>query len=158
VNSPTVRVYLFYIGDHLVLTRPNNSYVFDLKAHIPYHSLTEDQRDDLWDDGLHMTPAGYNRMGQHIADALIRLIQQEEEQQAKAKSRVKGPVAVKDEKPVSEEESGNAKYQEEQQTKAKPRPRKSVARKDDKLVFDEESGDTKNISQGYVVVRKRDLE
>ena len=143
-----------------MLTPRNNSHSFDLRAHIPYHSLTEDQRDDLWDDGLHMTPAGYNRMGQHIADALIRLIQQEEEEQqlAKAKPRVKEPVTVKADRSIPDQESGNAKDQEGHQAKAKPRTRKSAARKDDILVFDEETGDAKNISQGYVVVRKRDLE
>ena len=50
---------------------------FDLKSKIPYHSLTEEQRETYWDDGLHLTAEGYDWMGDHIADALIPLVKQD---------------------------------------------------------------------------------
>ena len=39
----------------------------DLAQEIPYHRLTDPQeRNILWDDGVHLTPAGYDQMAQAI--------------------------------------------------------------------------------------------
>ncbi|KAH7128007.1 SGNH hydrolase-type esterase domain-containing protein [Dactylonectria estremocensis] len=54
-----------------------NFYAFDLYSHLPYHSLAEAERDLYWDDGLHLTADGYEWMGEHIANGLIRILQQE---------------------------------------------------------------------------------
>jgi lysophospholipase L1-like esterase len=50
-------------------------YVFDLHAAIPYHSMGETERDEIWDDGLHFTPKGYERMGELVATRLMEIIQ-----------------------------------------------------------------------------------
>jgi lysophospholipase L1-like esterase len=50
------------------------SYVLDLHAKIPYHSMEETEREEIWDDGLHFTPKGYERMGGFVAERLIEII------------------------------------------------------------------------------------
>jgi len=52
-------------------------YVFDLKEKIPYHAMPEAEREEIWDDGLHFTPKGYERMGVMIAERLIDIIVKE---------------------------------------------------------------------------------
>lgn len=89
-------------------TNTNDSHAFDLKSSLPYHSLSPNDRDEYWDDGLHLSPAGYDWMGGLVANALIPLIKEEE-------------VAA--------------------------------------VAFEEESGSGRaNISQGYIIVRKKDLD
>lgn len=84
------------------------SYAFDLKSKIPYHSLSEKDRDTYWDDGLHLSPNGYDWMGNHIADALIPIIQREEqEEQAKSRSKRPTPSPVPNDGPALDEEGGN---------------------------------------------------
>jgi lysophospholipase L1-like esterase len=53
---------------------PLQRYAFDLHAAFPYHSLSDADRKQLWDDHLHPTEEGYARMGDAIADALIEYI------------------------------------------------------------------------------------
>lgn len=53
------------------------SYAFDLYAAIPYHSLSLERRRKLWDDGVHLRPDGYDWMGEHIANAFIKLMIQD---------------------------------------------------------------------------------
>jgi lysophospholipase L1-like esterase len=52
-------------------------YIFDLKAAIPYHSMPEAEREEIWDDGLHFTPKGYERMGELVAARLFEIIEAE---------------------------------------------------------------------------------
>ncbi|GJC92387.1 GDSL-like lipase/acylhydrolase [Colletotrichum higginsianum] len=54
-----------------------NYHAFDLNSRIPYHSLTERERNRYWDDGLHLTAAGYDWMGAHVAEALGDLVELE---------------------------------------------------------------------------------
>ena len=43
----------------------------DLDRGIPYHSMTSDEERKLvWDDGLHLTPTGYDRMAVLIFDTI----------------------------------------------------------------------------------------
>jgi len=63
------------------------SHAFDLHAAIPYHSLTDAEREQYWDDGVHLTADGYDWMGGHVADALIRIIQHERDPLAARKAR-----------------------------------------------------------------------
>ena len=37
--------------------------------------MEEAERDLIWDDGLHFTKAGYERMGRFVAERLIELIE-----------------------------------------------------------------------------------
>lgn len=58
-------------------------FTFDLHAKIPYHSMDEAERKKIWDDGLHLTSKGYERLGELAAERLIELLDAEdrEEQQ-----------------------------------------------------------------------------
>ncbi|KAH7163174.1 SGNH hydrolase-type esterase domain-containing protein [Dactylonectria estremocensis] len=97
---------------------------FDLKSHIPFHSLTESDREKYWDDGLHLRDDGYDWMGGHIANALLRLLE-------------------KDGQP------GSATSATRRRSSKQARELSSLA---------EEAGNPRNISEGYVVVRKKDLD
>lgn len=102
------------------------SYAFDLKSHIPYANLTEDERSLYWDDGVHLTDDGYDWMGGHIADHLIPLI------------AANPPV---------------------EETPVEPTARRQRrTRSNDEVVWEEEEGNPKQINQGYVIVRRRDLD
>jgi lysophospholipase L1-like esterase len=39
--------------------------------------MEEKERDEIWDDGLHFTSKGYERMGEMIAERLIEIIESE---------------------------------------------------------------------------------
>lgn len=66
-----------------MLTRMSR-FVFDLFEKMPYHSMTEDQRDELWDDGLHFTEKGYEVIGGMVAERLIELLSGEDGKENKA--------------------------------------------------------------------------
>lgn len=70
---------------------------------------------------MHFTPAGYDWMGSHIAEALGNFIELERDPNSRRSRRTK-------------------RYKEED------------------ISFDEESGDPRSLSEGYVVVRMRDLD
>lgn len=97
------------------------SYAFDLKSHIPYHNLSEDDQLKYWDDGLHLRDEGYDWMGGHIADALTSMLGRE---------GVTAPLG-----PKSTQDSDS-----------------------DDWDFEEEGGNPRNINEGYVFVRRRDLD
>lgn len=103
-----------------------NSHAFNLNTVIPYHSLSDEDRQKYWDDGLHLKAAGYDWMGDHIADGLIPLL--------KADLDTAAVAAVS----------------------SSPKRRSTVA--DDIVFLEEEEGTAKDIRQGYVVVRRKDLE
>ncbi|KAF5536156.1 esterase [Fusarium napiforme] len=90
---------------------------------IPYHSLSERDRERYWDDGLHLRDEGYDWMGNHIADALIDILWSEGTFEEPINSRASEVLALEDE-----------------------------------VQFDEEDGNPRNINEGYVVVRKKDLD
>ncbi|KAL6403245.1 hypothetical protein AUP68_12584 [Ilyonectria robusta] len=94
------------------------------ESHIPFHSLSEDDREKYWDDGLHLRDDGYDWMGGHIANALISIIKQGGEP---------GPA-----------------------TSTARRRSSRPSREESSLL--EETGNPRNISEGYVVVRKKDLD
>lgn len=52
-------------------------YVFDLHEKIPYHSLDEKERGEIWDDHIHFTSKGYERFGHLLAERLIEIIEAE---------------------------------------------------------------------------------
>jgi len=49
-------------------------YVLDLFEKMPYHSLSAAEREEVWDDGLHFTPKGYERIGNAVAERLIEIL------------------------------------------------------------------------------------
>ena len=52
------------------LTPRKDVVVLDVDYHLPQHSLSDDQREQIWDDGIHLTPYGYDRLGELIYQAL----------------------------------------------------------------------------------------
>ena len=44
----------------------------DLDKAIPFHTMNNTERDLIWDDGVHLTPAGYDRMATTIFDTLTK--------------------------------------------------------------------------------------
>jgi hypothetical protein len=101
---------------------PADSHVFDLHEAVPYFSMSDANRERYWDDGLHLTPDGYDLMGQKIGIALVSLLEKE---------RLAAATA----------------------------PRRRLRKfRDDDLSFDEEVGDPTSLNQGYIVVRRKDLD
>ncbi|TVY85452.1 hypothetical protein LSUE1_G000153 [Lachnellula suecica] len=56
-----------------------NSHAIDLAARIPFENMTEEERRDIWDDGVHFTEKGYDLMGSVIAERLSEIISAERE-------------------------------------------------------------------------------
>ncbi len=54
---------------------PGCRHYLDLRAAVPYFDMSDFLRERIWDDGLHLTMAGYEMMGQAIAAKLIELLQ-----------------------------------------------------------------------------------
>ncbi|KAI0391569.1 GDSL-like Lipase/Acylhydrolase [Xylariaceae sp. FL0594] len=107
----------------------DNFFHFDHSAEFPYHKLTGPDRVKYWNpDGLHLTAAGYDLMGEKIARGLIRIIRLAEAREEDLLSSVVAP--------------GDA------------RQRKAI----EDLIFEEERGDPRLLSQGYIVVRRKDLD
>ncbi|KAK3392921.1 SGNH hydrolase-type esterase domain-containing protein [Podospora didyma] len=97
-------------------------HVFDFNAAQPYFAMSESDRERYWDDLIHFTSDGYDRMGNKIGLHLVSILKKEE-------IAAGGP----------------------------PTKRRRVFR-DDEKVFEEEIGDPHAIDQGWIVVRKKDLD
>ncbi|BEJ09883.1 hypothetical protein CcaverHIS641_0607980 [Cutaneotrichosporon cavernicola] len=52
-------------------------HTFDFASALPFHSLSAGQQALWWDDLVHLTPAGYARMGELVGDALVEILQRE---------------------------------------------------------------------------------
>ena len=65
-------------------TDRSSSYTFDLYSAIPYATLDEATRKELWDDGLHLTGQGYKVMGDVIAVRLFEILRETEGPRMKA--------------------------------------------------------------------------
>lgn len=48
----------------------NNILVLDVDRLLPLHSLSNSEKKEIWDDGLHLTPKGYDRLGELIYETL----------------------------------------------------------------------------------------
>lgn len=69
--------------NHLIMSDARDDvFSFDLHAKIPYHSLDVETRKEIWSDGLHLTPKGYEWMGKLVAERLINLLEEEEAAEA----------------------------------------------------------------------------
>ncbi|KAL5940610.1 hypothetical protein ACKVV1_008276 [Pyricularia oryzae] len=105
-----------------------NDMIRKAQGAVPYWSLSQEERDKYWDDHIHLTADGYNLMGKMIAARLVDILCEEE-------------MEVKN-RPL---------------TSSRPRPGVK-AFKGDGTVFEEEIGDSSKLRQGYVVVRRADLD
>ncbi|KAJ3554678.1 hypothetical protein NPX13_g10551 [Xylaria arbuscula] len=103
-----------------------NFFYWDLFKEFPHHAMSPEDRTKYWNpDGVHLTAAGYDRMGELIGNALARILRLAEAQNDDISSVV-----------------SDAKQ------------RKAI----EELIFEEEMGDHRLLSQGYIVVRKKDLD
>jgi lysophospholipase L1-like esterase len=57
------------IKEELIL-KQNDIVILDVDRLLPQHSLSSDERQQIWDDEIHLTPKGYDRLGQFIYEAL----------------------------------------------------------------------------------------
>ncbi|KAI9053807.1 hypothetical protein LZ554_002755 [Drepanopeziza brunnea f. sp. 'monogermtubi'] len=62
------------LNELLKRDRREGVYSLDLHTKIPYHAMDEDERKKIWDDGLHFTPEGYERVGELVAERLIGIL------------------------------------------------------------------------------------
>jgi lysophospholipase L1-like esterase len=53
-------------------------FLFDLKEKIPYHSMGKEEREEIWDDGLHFTAKGYERMGRMVGEKVLEILKEDE--------------------------------------------------------------------------------
>lgn len=65
-------------------------HTLDLHAQIPYWSMPEVERDDVWDDGLHFSPTGYARLGKLVAERLLELLGAKDGVEDDGKGKTKG--------------------------------------------------------------------
>lgn len=117
---------------------------FDFKSAFAYWDLSAADQKRFWDDKVHLSPAGYDRMGELIADSLAEILRKEDDGAAGTQSTTLSTV----------------------------RPRNKHKRrifKDDELSFEEEDGREEpaqaktqtngdELSKGYIVVRRKDLD
>jgi hypothetical protein len=68
---------------------------FDLLSAIPYFSMPEDQRKEIWDDGTHLTEAGYDLMGTLLSERLLQLILETEVSEKGTQSHFKGELKTR---------------------------------------------------------------
>lgn len=109
--------------------RETTSFTFDLNTAIPFWSLAPEERKAYWDDHIHLTPAGYDLMGEKIAARLVEIIMPPGRLQPQQAASTNGGT-----------------------------PRRKKLFKDDDKVFEEEDGDEHRLEHGYYVVRRKDLE
>ncbi len=54
-----------------------NVWSLDLHARMPYHAITEEEREERWDDSLHFTPKGYEMIGHIVGERLAKILKDE---------------------------------------------------------------------------------
>lgn len=73
-DSAQGRARLEELNGSIVRYDKTSFFSADLYALVPWPSDDEEEQDRIWDDGLHFTPAGYDMMGEVVADRLIDLL------------------------------------------------------------------------------------
>ncbi|CAK7232394.1 hypothetical protein SCUCBS95973_008245 [Sporothrix curviconia] len=105
-------------------------HAFDLASVFSYDTMTAAERTRYYDDIVHFTFDGYNRMGELVAESLINILKNEDNTAA-------GPQPT---------------------TLSAVRPRKRKIFQGDDKDFDEEKSGPDNLQHGYIVVRRKDLD
>ncbi|KAL0474805.1 SGNH hydrolase-type esterase domain-containing protein [Neurospora intermedia] len=81
-----------------------NYYTFDLHAAFPFYAMSEADRERYWDDGVHFTPAGYDRMGNKIGVTFVSMLVREQSDNDRTPMGRKRRMFKDDEKVFEEEE------------------------------------------------------
>lgn len=90
-------------------------WVLDLWEKVKYHEMPEEDRDEIWDDGLHFTPMGYERIGMLVGAKLVGILSGEAGGDEEAR-RERGRAEAKRQK----EEDAKAKLDEDGRPKTPP--------------------------------------
>lgn len=106
-------------------------YSFDFKSAFSFAAMSDEDRKRYWDDGIHLTPDGYDLMGDRVGAALADILHRDADAREHAQTGAVG-------------------------TSGRPTRRKRKF-KDDEVDFDEETSDPGDMRRGYVVVRWKDL-
>ncbi|KAL8680839.1 MAG: hypothetical protein Q9186_003017 [Xanthomendoza sp. 1 TL-2023] len=70
---------------NLMITNHQQEHYFvaDVFSRIPYADMPKNMREKVWDDGLHFKPAGYDMLGDAVADRLLEILEAASPQQQK---------------------------------------------------------------------------
>ena len=49
-------------------------YLLNLEKKLDWHNMPRDQRDLLFDDGLHLTEPGYKQLGEWVTEGLTKIM------------------------------------------------------------------------------------
>lgn len=52
----------------------DDRFLFDLREEIVYHGMGEVEREEIWDDGLHFTAKGYERLGRMVGERVLEIL------------------------------------------------------------------------------------
>ncbi|EPE36622.1 SGNH hydrolase [Glarea lozoyensis ATCC 20868] len=91
------------INEAMLARQAHDFYTLDLCSLIPFQSLPEKRRNELWDDGVHFTHEGYDLMGNLIGERLVEIITAQLNESA---------TGEEDEGEEEEEEEGEAVLEE----------------------------------------------
>jgi len=61
------------LNARIIESEAENFHVLDFHEAMPYWRMSQEERKRFWDDGVHFTIAGYDRMGSLIASEIVRL-------------------------------------------------------------------------------------
>ncbi|EPE02479.1 gdsl-like lipase acylhydrolase [Ophiostoma piceae UAMH 11346] len=127
-----------HLNELIIGYTATNVHSFDFKSAFAYGDMSRDDQRRFWDDAVHLTPAGYDRMGELVANALAEILRKEDDGAAGAQKTTLSTV--------------------------RPNKRRRMF-KDDELSFEEEDGkgtpaqtSGDELRRGYVVVRRKDLD
>ncbi|KAJ6041591.1 SGNH hydrolase [Penicillium canescens] len=65
------------LNSYILAHQSERIHAFDLHSKIPYHTGSENFREEIFDDGLHLTARGYDLMGSMIGEHLANLLKEE---------------------------------------------------------------------------------
>ncbi|RHZ48469.1 hypothetical protein CDV55_102130, partial [Aspergillus turcosus] len=65
------------VNSSILAQKAEGFHAFDLHGKLPYHNATEEFREKIWDDGLHLTAEGYKLVGDVVGEHLIALLKDE---------------------------------------------------------------------------------
>lgn len=74
-QRPQTRESYTKLNELIKTYQHENFFVADLFREIRYVETSSEMRKAIWDDGLHFKPAGYDMIGDAIADRLLEVIQ-----------------------------------------------------------------------------------
>ncbi|GFF51370.1 hypothetical protein IFM46972_09281 [Aspergillus udagawae] len=62
------------VNSSILAHKAEGFHAFDLHGKLPYRNAAEDFREEIWDDGLHLTAEGYKLVGEVVGEHLTALL------------------------------------------------------------------------------------